>query len=338
MRKSFLDVLFEEPQSKLADVADAVLRLSDFYIDNPTIATPWSEKYCQLAYRHYYLPLNFVRNAHIVERGNQVGFFNGLNTMVDWGAGPGTASLAIHELDLFQNFYMVDSAKATLAQFQDLWTNIPNFTVAKNFTTELGPGFLKAPQKSGLLACSYSLTEKNALPIGWKNFEALMILEPATSDDGRRLLNLRTQLIEEGFSIWAPCLHHQACPLLKESKKDWCHDRAHVQAPEWFQKLEQLLPMKNRTVTTSYLLARKQKPAHHAKVEQGLVRLIGDQLIEKGKTRQLACRSEKREFITWLHKNGQPDELFRGDFFQLPAATDSGSGYELISNEIRIKK
>ena len=69
------------------------------------------------------------------------------------------------------------------------------------------------------------MTEIADLPQHWDEFEALMILEPATSQDGRKLLELRSQLIQKGYSIWAPCLHQLACPLLTKSKTDWCHDR-----------------------------------------------------------------------------------------------------------------
>ena len=91
--------------------------------------------------------------------------------------------------------------------------------------------------------------------------------------------------------------------------------------------------MRNNTITTSYLLARKKKPSVAASSKR--VRLVGDQLPEKGKTRQLICRGENREYLSWMHKNSNPPQLFRGGFFDLP---DSESDYDLISNEIRIKK
>lgn len=326
--------IFQKPEITLQKLADAVLQLSDFYIDQPSAQTPWEKEYCYQAYRHYFLPLNYLRNDLVVRRGNEVGFFTDLESSVDWGSGPGTSTLALNaHLHLKKNI-LVDLSKRNLSRFSSLWSGCKNLEF-----TEV----LKSPSinyNKSLLVCSYSLTEKNELPHGWDQFEALMILEPATSDDGRQLLALREKLIQNGYSIWAPCLHQMACPLLTHSKRDWCHDRVKVEAPDWFWDLENKLPIKNNTVTTSYLLARRKKPLISTASSKTRVRLVGDQLDEKGKTRLLLCRGQNREFLAWMHKEwsvkkGEIPELFRGDFFELP---ESESKSELISNEIRLKK
>lgn len=316
------------PSEKLHTIADSVLKLSDFYIQNPSAETPWHQKYCQIAYRHYYLPLNYIRCKKIIERGLQVNFFENLTHFIDWGAGPGTASLALaHNEKLktqIKKQILFDISKSTLNSFSDLHEELIN----KDYFDFLD---LKNPypnKQNSCLIFSYSLTELNELPTGYGEYEALMILEPSTSEDGRKLLNLRKMLIESGYSIWAPCTHQLACPLLTHSKNDWCHDRAQVQAPKWFHDLEQLLPMKNKTVTTSYLLARKRKPVETIKTK---ARLTGDSLEEKGKTRQLICRNNQREFLTWMHKNIVPQSLARGELIDLP--TD----FEIKSNELRLK-
>lgn len=323
--------IFYKPEIPLQKLADAVLQLSDFYIEHPSAHTPWEKEFCYQAYRHYFLPLNYLRNELIIRRGVDVDFFDELECTVDWGSGPGPSTLALNaHLNLKKNI-LVDRSKKNLSRFSSLWNGFKNL----EFTEVLQDP--KINYAKSLLVCSYSLTEKNELPPVWNRFEALMILEPSTSEDGRELLALREQLIKEGYSIWAPCLHQQKCPLLTHSKRDWCHDRVKVEAPNWFWDLEKKLPIKNNTVTTSYLLARRKKPPNSVKTR---VRLIGDQMEEKGKTRQLLCRGEDREFLTWMHKdwsvkNGEIPKLFRGDFFELPASV---APYELISNELRLKK
>jgi ribosomal protein RSM22 (predicted rRNA methylase) len=316
------------PSEKLKTIADAVLQLSDYYIKNPEAETPWNQKYCQIAYRHYYLPLNFIRCQKVIERGLQVGFFENLSHFIDWGAGPGTASLALAQSDLLkpqiQKQILFDLSKSTLNAFSDLHTDLIN----KDYFDYLDLKNSYPNKPNTCLVFSYSLTELTALPVGWEDHEALMILEPSTSQDGRKLLNLRQTLIEHGFSIWAPCTHQLSCPLLTHSKHDWCHDRASVEAPEWFRDLEQLLPMKNKTVTTSYLLARKRKPSEKIKMK---ARLTGDSLDEKGKTRQLICRNDQREFLTWMHKTIKPQVLARGDLIDMPV------DFEIKSNELRLK-
>lgn len=322
----------ESPSEKLQIIADSVLKLSDFYIKNPDAETPWNQKFCQLAYRHYYLPLNYIRCAQVIARGTQVGFFAGLTHFIDWGCGPGTASLALADSETLntqiKKQILFDLSKNTISSFSDLHSNL----ISKDYFDFLD--LKTAPNKQHTcLVFSYALTELNALPQGFDESEALMILEPSTSQDGRRLMNLRQNLIENGYSIWAPCTHQLPCPLLTHSKNDWCHDRAHVKAPAWFTDLEKLLPMKNRTVTTSYLLARKRKPVEGVNTSATTkARLTGDSLDEKGKTRQLLCRNDQREFLTWMHKSLKVQTLARGDLIDLP------DDFEVKANELRLKK
>lgn len=317
--------MFLEPNCSIKNLSDAVLQLSDFFIAHPSAPTPWGENFCKLAYRHYYFPLNYIRNQRVIEQGLALHFFNGLEHTVDWGAGPGTASLALHHGLRLKSQFLIEKSNQALSVFKDIYDQLqsPIASSALDFKK------IQTDKNKTLLAFSYSLTEMSDLPPGWEQFEALMILEPSTRDDGRKLLQLRQQLIEEGFYIWAPCLHQKQCPLLIHSKNDWCHDRVHVQAPEWFKKLEQHLPFKNNTVTTSYLLARKQKLNFETKNK---IRLIGDSLEEKGKTRQLICRGEEREFLTWMHKEIEPQTLPRGEMILLPEE------HSLKSNEIRLQK
>lgn len=314
------------PTEKLQFIADSVLRLSDFYIEQPEAGTPWSERYCQIAYRHYYLPLNYQRCKKVLQRGQELGFFEDLKNFIDWGAGPGTASLAIKEVLGVQvkKQMLFDLNKNTMQMFSDLHQSLGD----KTYLDFLDLRTAYPDKKNTCLVFSYSLTEKNELPVGWKDYEALMILEPSTSQDGRKLLSLRQSLIDEGYTIWAPCTHQKSCPLLSLSKNDWCHDRVKVEAPDWFLQLEQLLPMKNKTITTSYLLARRKKPAESLALK---ARLTGDSMEEKGKTRQLVCRNEQREFLTWMHKSLQPQTLNRGDLITIPVDV------ELKSNELRLK-
>ena len=312
---------------QISQLAADILKLSDFFIQNPDEQTPWQDTYCQNAYRNYFLPLNFIRAQSILARGLQVGFFNDFSTTIDWGSGPGTASLAVAENKTLQSQIkkqiLIEKSGKALAVFSDL----NKLLIQPEATTELSLKNLACDPTKTLLIFSYSLTEMKSLPPHWNQFEGLMILEPATSQDGRKLLELRSQLIVAGYTIWAPCTHQEACPLLTESKTDWCHDRFHVVAPDWFQKLEEHLPMRNRTVTTSYLLARKLKPTF---LRDGMARLTGDSQEENGKTKQLVCRGPAREFLAWLHRNKSVQTLPRGELVHLP--TD----LQHKSNELRV--
>lgn len=299
-------------------IADCILQLSDFFIQSGNYATPWKEKWAQIAYLTYFLPLNFLRVEAAIAEGERVGFFKDLDHAIDFGSGPGTASMALKNLFPADKIQLIEWAEQAAQQAKFFG----NFKYAQKFEDRM----MKNPKKT-LGVFSYSLTELNTFPSWASDCEALMILEPATHDDGRKLQELRAVLIEKGFYAWAPCTHQKACPLLVHSKKDWCHDRIFFKAPKWFTEIEKHLPIKNKTLTYSYLLARKTAPEEV--LHRG--RLVGDQLAEKGKDRQLFCRNDRREYLAWLHKRGPTPELYRGDLFDLPEQVEE------VSNEIRFQ-
>lgn len=297
-------------------IADSVLRLSDHFIDNPDAVTPWEENWAKEAYFGYYLPLNEIRNRAVVTEGLKLGFFEGLSRVVDFGAGPGTADFALSEVPSLKHFSLIERSEipARLVKNEN-W----------RFHFKISSELFSAPRTT-LFVASYSLTESE-IPREALSCEALMILEPSTQQDGRKLLDLRARLKDEGYSLWAPCTHQLECPLRKESVRDWCHDRVHVDRPKWLLDIEEHLPFRNQTITFSYLLARKTPPPA---VPRGAGRLVGDRLKEKGKDRQMLCRGDQREFLAWLHRHGEQPELPRGIRVVIPPEAVK------TSNEIRL--
>lgn len=360
--ESQIELALQSLGLKLQDsqkIADSVLRMSDFYIENPSLSTPWKESWAQIAQIAYYLPLNFLRSqavAHEILKAQKKNLktedshsFFQIQSLLDYGAGLGAGSLAFSSTS--SRFAIEKSPMAV--QLAEKF-----FLSGTRFINESEVSRLH--HLTGLF--SYSLTELPELPKWAFSLEQIIIIEPATQEDGRRLLGFRQQLLEKGFQILAPCTHQGTCPLLTQSKTDWCHDRIGFEAPEWFLEIENHLPIKNSNLTFSYLVAQKtadrkaavknevtpktphQKSGTHSQlanqISQGhgdienspLWRIIGDPLEERGKTRQMVCRGENREFLAWLHRHGNPATFERG---QLIEPSDFSPEYELKSNELR---
>ncbi|UYL09090.1 small ribosomal subunit Rsm22 family protein [Bdellovibrio sp. SKB1291214] len=303
------------------ELAKCVLALSDFFITQPDGQTPWHEPWAQVAYLCYYLPLNAARLRAVISEGEKRGFFAGLEEVIDFGAGLATASLSLSETQNLK-YTLIERA----AEPQRLIEKHFPFFKSQEWLRTFNGGRLKNPTKTMALF-SYSLTELSDLPDWAYECEALFIAEPSTQQDGRKLLQLRAKLLEKGFHAWAPCTHEGPCPLLAQSKTDWCHDRIHFNAPEWFLAMEEQLPMKNRTLTTSFLLMRKQKPTAIP-----AARVVGDTLKEKGKDRQMICRGPDREFLAWMHKFKIQQEIPRGSLIEIP------EGLQKVSNELRVQQ
>ncbi|MCB0420675.1 MAG: hypothetical protein KDD61_06750 [Bdellovibrionales bacterium] len=291
-------------------LADAIVALSDRYHQKHQLENLWQEPSHRAAYLAYFMPLNSLRAQSLIEEGQRHSFWEGLSQWLDFGSGLGAMDWAFQNSSVlpFHETYFVEKG----LQAQDLHQKLlPRRKENRCWLTQ--PTKLKSID-STLITFSYSLNELGHLPDWALQAEALCIVEPSTKEDGRKLLSIRQQLIDSGFSIWAPCVHQMACPLLTQSHRDWCHHRVAIELPESLQQIEKHLPMKNRTLTYSYLLARKTSaPAFSSNT----IRVIGDTLKEKGKTRQLICRGDQREFFAWLHKLGDPQFLPHGSLVEL---------------------
>ncbi len=301
-------------------LAQAVLCQSDYYIGQPCGKTQWKERWAQAAQLAYYFPLNWIRAQAVLDRGEEVGFWKGVESYLEFGSGLGPFTC---QNRYFNSGICVESS----CDAQSFSVNLVH-SLGLMRPIEWKARVEKTPSVH-VAIFSYVLTELPQLPEWVYEIKSLVFVEPATHDDSRRLMNHRERLIENGYFPWAPCLHGNACPLLAESKKDWCHDRIFFDAPSWWLEMEAHLPMKNRTVTHSWLLMKKEKPCFG---KENLGRLVGDSLVEKGKTRQMVCRNPHREFLSWLHRETEPFTLPRGEIVTIPEDAVKKGG------EIRIRK
>lgn len=309
-----------------AGLAEAVMRLSDFYVKNPTKQTPWREMWCQAAYLTYFLPLNWWRMSWAIQRGIKVGFFDGVEHMIDFGSGLGSAAFAFSNngVEFPSGVTCVERAREAIALHQSL---APSSSLLSWQTGAPDPRKIKART---LAVFSYSLTELNDLPEWAEACDSVMIVEPATQDDSRRLLKLRQVLLDRGWKMVAPCTHQQACPLLVHSERDWCHDRCTWQQPDWLARIERLIPIKNGTLPFSYLMAKRTS---ETPLQAGHARITGDRQDFKGFAKQLICRSSEREFAAWQKRDVGKEypEFGRGELVSL------AHGIEKKGNELRPK-
>jgi ribosomal protein RSM22 (predicted rRNA methylase) len=162
-------------------------------------------------------------------------------TMLDIGAGPGTASFAAHtQLPSLQSFVMLDDNTPFLDVAKQLIIGAPiNLQQAQITCADIT---LTADfPESDLIIAGYSLVELSStvqsilLQRLWQACSGvLLIVEPGTPKAYANLMLLRSQLIEAGAYVVAPCMGNYACPL---EPNDWCHfsqrlprSRAHMQA------------------------------------------------------------------------------------------------------------
>jgi ribosomal protein RSM22 (predicted rRNA methylase) len=159
-------------------------------------------------------------------------------SLLDVGAGPGTASWAAAEtFSSLQKFTLLDinAALQTLA----LALGRDHARLAA-MTCRRDIHALDEADPADLVIASYLIGEvgeaqRRALAerLWAKTSDTLLIVEPGTPAGYARIIELRSQLIAAGAHVAAPCPHDGKCPL---QSPDWCHFaqrlprlRAHIQ-------------------------------------------------------------------------------------------------------------
>jgi ribosomal protein RSM22 (predicted rRNA methylase) len=161
-------------------------------------------------------------------------------TLLDVGAGPGTATWAASEaFSSLEAFTLVDANSTLRALALDLVRGSARLRDIKYRHGEARAA-LAGTGTADLVVASYVVgelddAERSALTeLMWtKTRDTLLIVEPGTPAGYARIIALRAQLIALGAHVAAPCPHDAKCPL---KPPDWCHftqrlprSRAHKQ-------------------------------------------------------------------------------------------------------------
>jgi ribosomal protein RSM22 (predicted rRNA methylase) len=148
-------------------------------------------------------------------------------SLLDVGAGPGTASWAAAEaFSSLQAFTLLDANSALRALALDLAKGSARLRDIDYQRGEARTALADA-EAADLVVASYMIgelrdAERTALAgLMWaKTRDTLLIVEPGTPAGYQRVIALRSQLIAAGAHVAAPCPHDGQCPL---QTPDWCH-------------------------------------------------------------------------------------------------------------------
>ena len=161
-------------------------------------------------------------------------------SLLDIGAGPGTASWAAAEtFSTLQDFTLLDANDALRKLALELFSESFRLRGLHYERGEARNALIKA-EGADLVIASYMIgelgaAEQNALAaLMWdKTRDTLLVVEPGTPAGYARVIALRERLIAAGAHVAAPCPHDGMCPL---QAPDWCHftqrlqrSRAHKQ-------------------------------------------------------------------------------------------------------------
>lgn len=180
-----------------------------------------------LAYALARMPATYAAVAASLNALTAVAPYLTPETLLDVGAGPGTASWAAAEaFSSLQDFTLLD-ANATLSRLAlELARDSSRLAECRYLPGDAGANLAEVSQ-ADLVVASYVIGElseghqrKLAEAMWAKARHALVVIEPGTPAGYARILALRQQLITQGAYVAAPCPHEKPCPL---TAPDWCH-------------------------------------------------------------------------------------------------------------------
>jgi ribosomal protein RSM22 (predicted rRNA methylase) len=145
--------------------------------------------------------------------------------LLDVGSGPGTALHAAKEQwESLGEAQLIEKSPSIRA-----WGERASAALELNvrwLDADVNSSF--AAEQADLVTIAYVLNElpeqqrKELIARLWSlSKDILVIVEPGTPAGYKRILEARTQLIELGTNIIAPCPHTKTCPLAIQN--DWCH-------------------------------------------------------------------------------------------------------------------
>lgn len=230
---------------------------------------------------------------------------NDISSVLDLGAGPGTAALAValHWKDC-QKFHLVEGDVFMDEISQNLLKDLPEIQHQLFSFQKADLLTLSGDSSYDLVLLSYVLTEletndqKVVLRKAWEIAEkGLVIVVPGTPIGYQQLMKLRNLLIEWGAFIAAPCSHHEKCPL---QEGDWCHFSTRLSRPSFHRRIKTAsLPYEDEKY--SYLVALRDpvsRPSARV-IRKPLSRsghVILDLCTSKGVERRTISKRDKERY------------------------------------------
>ncbi|MEP7235046.1 MAG: small ribosomal subunit Rsm22 family protein [Ignavibacteriota bacterium] len=123
---------------------------------------------------------------------------------------------------------------------------------------------------------------------------SVLIIEPATRVESRRLLGFRDLAVNLGATIYSPCTRQESCPALSE-EGDWCHNNIPWERPHFIMSIDEIVGTLRLSLKSSYVVLRKDSQTLGANLgEKNLQRVVSERFDEKGRIRSILCGKDGR--------------------------------------------
>src|SRR5450631_3733696 len=270
------------------DAAERSASISKTYRDGGNSAAIQSETDA-LAYALARMPATYAAVTASLNALREVAPEFAPKTLLDVGAGPGTATwAAVETFSSLQDFTLLDANGALRALALDFGRGSTRLRDLKYQRGEARAA-LADTEPADLVVASYVIGELGAAEqraladLMWaKAQNTLLIVEPGTPAGYGRIIALREQLIAAGGHVAAPCPHDGACPL---APPDWCHFTQRLPRSQAHKQLKSAeLPFEDEKF--SYVALTRAPVARHPS------RVLAQPVVGKANLTAKLCTSE----------------------------------------------
>jgi ribosomal protein RSM22 (predicted rRNA methylase) len=186
-----------------------------------------------LAYAFARMPATYAATTAVLNAARDMLPAFQPSTMLDVGAGPGTAAFAaVEAFETLADIRLIDANASLRSLSLNLMAEAASETlrqVVRRQSYRHGDALvlLAEADPADLVVASYAAGEIAAdellrfTQLLWgATAGALAIIVPGTPEGYQRILQMRGELIVAGAHVTAPCPHERLCPL---RPPDWCH-------------------------------------------------------------------------------------------------------------------
>ena len=242
-----------------------------------------------------------------------------IHSLLDVGAGPGTASWASCEtFNSIQKVTLLEQNQEMSELGKRLAINHPTLKNASWFIQDATKNISHIDQ-ADLVVASYSFNEINEnsqedfLRLLWeKTNKYLVIIDPGTPASFQSIHKARKWFIDNQIHILSPCPHSLECPAFMQ--QDWCHFYARVQRTSLHKMLKDG-EKGYEDEKFSYLILSKERPPKYE------ARIVRHPDVHSGHLKLNLCTEKGFETLTYSKKNGDKYKKARksnwGDRWQI---------------------
>lgn len=249
------------------------------------------------AYLAARLPATYAVNAAVLNELKRVAPDFKPQSVLELGAGPGTATLAAHGVypDVKQ-LTLVEREQAMVQAGKTLFSQGPPALQSARWLALNLPDLPTLSAPPDLVLMSYVINEmgparRSDLYAGIERLKPAVIvaIEPGTPEGSQHLIAMRAEFLKRGWQVWAPCPHGNTCPL---ADNDWCHFSQRLTR----SSLQRYLKQGSQNFEDekfAYLILSRQpapKPAEN--------RILRHPLLKKGHLELTLCSPEGARKLT----------------------------------------